>query len=911
MNPYANLILLPKNAQEPEMVDKTEQVAECSYDALNRKMRVRFKAGSKDYYYSYSNVVWYREPKEIPLNQARLAVAGKTLYDVERVLEFGDYWKILFGKGGYRTYKKEEVQVKKNILNQTTSRTLMAYYTTIAEKFGLVISGQNQLIEQYRKCDFISEESVLSDFLQGKSCQNVTMKSSLYFPFGCNLSQMKAVQRALDQKISIIEGPPGTGKTQTILNIIANVVGRGGSVAVVSNNNSAIKNVKEKLEKYQYGFLTAELGKRENREEFILSGQTAYPDYVRGKYYAQSVVQARQEAANIENRLISMFERQNRRAELQQQVADILREQTYFDKYFQENFVQFPIAVNLSKCSSEKILRAWSILRKEGKLTWADRFALWRALGNIRLCFYKGDWKDIILALQHRFYRKRLEELGAELYEIDAVLCGYNQQAELQRLQEVSNYIFKQNLTHRYAGRQERKSFSGDDLWKNPEEFVQEYPVVLSTTFSVKKSLSSDYMYDYIIVDEASQVSLDTAVLAMASAKHMVIVGDRMQLPNVIKQEVKREAEAISNSFQIPFSYRYEENSLLTAACQVFARTEITLLREHYRCHPKIIGFCNQKFYRNKLIIMTHDNGEKDVLKAYITAPGNHARGHMNQRQIDEIAKVVLPELEQNNPKPDIGIISPYCSQTEKLQYAMRGYDISTVHKFQGREKDDIIICTVDNEISEFVDNSNMLNVAVSRARKRLRIVLSDNEKNENTNIGELVRYIRYHNFEVEQSALYSVFDLLYQCYSEQLKKFLSSHKKVSVYDSENIMYNLIEYVLNQDEYAELLVACHFPLNMLIRDYSRLNPEEARYVRNPHSHVDFLIYSRIDKKPLLAIEVDGYQYHRAGTEQWTRDRWKNNILEKYELPLLRFATNGSGERERLELAFQNILGNDE
>ena len=89
-----------------------------------------------------------------------------------------------------------------------------------------------------------------------------------------------------------------------------------------------------------------------------------------------------------------------------------------------------------------------------------------------------------------------------------------------------------------------------------------------------------------------------------------------------------------------------------------------------------------------------------------------------------------------------------------------------------------------------------------------------------------------------------------------------------------------------------------FPLNMLIRDYRRLNPEEARYVSNPHTHVDFLIYSRIDKKPLLAIEVDGYQYHKVGTEQWARDRWKNNILEKYNLPLLRFATNGSGERER-------------
>ena len=44
------------------------------------------------------------------------------------------------------------------------------------------------------------------------------------------------------------------------------------------------------------------------------------------------------------------------------------------------------------------------------------------------------------------------------------------------------------------------------------------------------------------------------------------------------------------------------------------------MLREHYRCHPKIINFCNQKFYRGELIIMTKDEGEKDVLSVVKTA---------------------------------------------------------------------------------------------------------------------------------------------------------------------------------------------------------------------------------------------------------------------------------------------------
>lgn len=58
-------------------------------------------------------------------------------------------------------------------------------------------------------------------------------------------------------------------------------------------------------------------------------------------------------------------------------------------------------------------------------------------------------------------------------------------------------------------------------------------------------------------------------------------------------------------------------------------------------------------------------------------------------------------------------------------------------------------------------------------------------------------------------------------------------------------------------------------------------------------------YNRIGKKPVLAIEVDGYEYHKEDTIQASRDLLKNHIMELYEIPLLRFKTNGSGEREKI------------
>lgn len=518
--------------------------------------------------------------------------------------------------------------------------------------------------------------------------------------------------------------------------------------------------------------------------------------------------------------------------------------------------------------------------------------------------FYNQDISKIITTFQFMYYDTKKNELLREIQNIENYLDSMNENL-LDNLCNDSMQILKDKLVCKYEKSNQRKLFTEEDLWKNPYELLQEYPVILSTTFSSRDSLNTDVVYDYLIMDEASQVDIATGALALSCARNVVIVGDTKQLPNVVTEEIKGKANSIFDSYHLNEGYRFTK-SFLQSILEVIPNVTQTLLREHYRCHPKIINFCNQKFYRGELIIMTEDKGEKDVLSVIKTVPGNHERNHYSQRQIDVIKNEIIPKF--NFDKNETGIIAPYKNQVKATANQVDGIDVDTVHKFQGKEKDNIIISTVDDEISDFADDPYLINVAVSRAKKKLILVVTGNEQSKESNIIDLINYIEYNNFEVIDSQIYSIFDYLYKQYSEERKEFLKNHKKISEYDSENLMYVLIEELLRDSRYSSLDVVCHFPMNMLIRNLELLNEQECKYAMNPATHIDFLIYNRISKKPVLAIEVDGYEYHKNGTVQAARDMLKNHILQLYQIPLLRFQTNGSGERKIIAEWLEKLVG---
>lgn len=833
---------------------------------------------------------------------------------VQEYKHVGSKIEVIFNDGRKFSYNTKNVQVVESQLNDPKSLECFSYLKKLAEEIGLkaeVGDGRviNILEQNYAKIDFVDPKSVLASFLSGNRPESRSPGDSneRVYPFGFNASQKDAVDKALLNQLSVIEGPPGTGKTQTILNIIANVIMRGESVAVVSSNNSAIKNVFEKLEKTNLDFVAAFLGNSTNKRDFIET-QKPLPEMNDWHLNVEARSRLNLELKHRHTALEDKLNKQNELSLLRQELAGFELEQKHFLSFAQVR----EIAEMQNIKTSQKALDLWllsEVMRDEFK-----RVDLWsiikRFINALKfwdrqpafiqnlLEVYPGE--NVLEAFQRRFYELKIQEIGFKVEELKAELLSFDFVSKMSEYRDISLQIFRATLAERYR-ENDRPPYQIEDLQRNAKRFIEDYPLILSTTYSLRSSLSDQVKYDYVIIDESSQVDVCTGALALSCARNAVIVGDLKQLSHVVDSQTKRLTDSIFNEFALNEAYRYSVNSLLSAAIKLYPHVARTLLREHYRCHPKIIEFCNKKFYNNELIILTEEKPGRAPLMVYKTVEGNHARERVNQRQIDVIKQEIIPDNSLSLVDGTLGIITPYRNQTNALQKAFEDLNVKadTVDKFQGQENSVVILSTVDNEISDFTDNANRLNVAISRAIDQLIVVINEGQTLEDRNIGALVSYIEYNNFSVVKSKVQSVFDYLFKSYGQRRKAFLAKHRRVSRYESENLIYAKLQELLIENSGHCLDVAVHVPLRMIIRDVELLNVAELKYAMHSATHVDFLIYDNVSKVPKLVIEVDGVSFHKEGTRQAERDAMKNEILKKYDLPMMRLRTDESGEDQRL------------
>lgn len=866
----------------------TEQVASISRE--NNYWLVRFINSPRIFKYNLARLLYFTQAETIELGEKGLYVHKKRTDAIE-ILRFSDnrytFYRITYPNGYVRYLEPQDIYITRTPIN-SNGGSVWDYLRTLADETGLLVGeDKNILSRQYNLVDLKRDNVPLAQYIGHKrKLSSNKLPSQVYYPFGCNASQKKAVERALTNQVSIIQGPPGTGKTQTILNIVANLLMQQKTILVVSSNNSAVENVAEKLHREGLGFLVAQLGNAENKQAFIKQQSENYPDM--SSWIIQDISTIKHLAQQSLQTVSHSFDKQTKLAELDLEYEELSTEYIYNE---QLNNPILPDIDWLYNKPSKQLMHLLNIcqmmMEKRIKPSFWFRIKWALHLGRHAYSLLGNKIALVVSSLEHAVYKTRLDEIKKEQEEIKEQLQTIDLAQNIKNLTSSSLQLLKNKITKVYTSNS-RPKFTTIDITFQSERFLDEYPVVLSTTYSAKSCISSDMIFDYVIMDEASQVDIKTGALALSCAQNIVIVGDDKQLPNVITKEENIALMALLSSFQIDECYNAATHSFLLSCSKVFKEAPTTLLREHYRCHPKIISFCNKRFYEGNLLAMTTDHREQDVLCVIRTVKGNHARGHLNQREIDVIVQEIMPEL--SSEETSIGIITPYREQAEAINTLLKKDIASTVHKYQGRECDTIIMSMVDNAPTQFSDNINLLNVAISRAKRKLYIVTSGNDIPENTNLAQLISYIRYNNFEVKGSKLRSVFDFLYKQYAAERLAYQAEHKGVSEHLSENLVYDTIIEAINTLDQSNLSVVCHYPLAKLIMDWTLLDEQEQSFAQSPFAHVDFLIYNTLSKKPLLTIEVDGWYFHQDKVVQRERDALKDNILAKYDLTPHRIST---------------------
>ncbi|WP_290049255.1 AAA domain-containing protein [Nocardia nova] len=912
------VVIRRKGDREPE--DQTLKIGEC--EPQGQRVRVRFH-NSREFRYGWERVTLLDRPSTVALgSHTALFVDGSPTDTVEAYLftgppGIGSWWHVRDDKGHWAVHRAEAVQVLPKAAITTRSKEVLRYWHAVTEQ----MTGDAGVLlrKNHEKLSVIHPGSALARILDQRRIEarpDVEVPLPVY-PFRTNISQSAAVRNALRYPISVIDGPPGTGKTQTILNIIASIICRPDStVGVVSFSNSAVDNVFEKLTKEGFGMVAANLGSREKRTRFFDSqvARNATVDALL-RTVRTADKSAADELRKVNRRLDALLEQDRERARLQQRLHAYRLEQRHFQSFFDRRDV--PDAGNLpllQRYSADKLLDfivdtdpEWSRAGNWGQVVdvW-NRYVKYRALRKV-----DAHDIDVVLRIERLYYEKKIAELERQIEQLSKALERNRFDTLRTEQAKLSQQLLREALCVRYSPLP--RTVHTTQYRRDFEQFTRDYPLILSTCHSLQNSIGYAGLLDYLIIDEASQVDLVTVGPALACARNLIVVGDLEQLPPV--------TGTMSDPPPAPdpvFDYR---RSVLSAIIERYGEhLPREMLREHYRCDPDIIEFCNRKFYGGRLIPYTRSTPGLAPMTVVRTRPGNHMRriygaddpmsnGRSNQREIDVIQQEVLPWISADIAPHRIGVTTPYRRQANKLTEALiESIESDSVHRFQGREKDAVVMTTVLDDTPSsraalrFADDPRLINVAVSRAMRLFVLVTHPSELPESRHLRDLIGYIRYRDPDnaIVDSDVASVFDLLYADKTERRRTHPHIDWDRSKWDSENIAATVLEEVLTEPAYHHLGMKSQFKLHdMFTHRLDSLEDRQRDFIRNRSSSFDFIVYNRITTTNMGAVEIDGFHFHEGSPKQRERDEVKNAICRHYNFPLLRLPTTGSGEAAQI------------
>lgn len=191
--------------------NRTKDITDCKYIPETNKYIVTF-AGGKSYPYNSSSITFLKNPQVLNPALFQISLNGKPLYKLQSIYEFNGediYWHIVYGKGYSKTSRKSELEITESCLSESKAVNRLDYLKELASINDLKSDdGEVLLKKQYERMTFVGTNSALANYLYPELYQLCTSTPDfIIFPFGGNARQFQAVENALSNQISVIQGP--------------------------------------------------------------------------------------------------------------------------------------------------------------------------------------------------------------------------------------------------------------------------------------------------------------------------------------------------------------------------------------------------------------------------------------------------------------------------------------------------------------------------------------------------------------------------------------------------------------------------------------------------------------------------------------------------------------------------------
>lgn len=639
-----------------------------------------------------------------------------------------------------------------------------------------------------------------------------------------NIDQLRTIYNALKYPITYVQGPPGTGKTQTLLNLVVNCITNGRTLLISSNNNVPIDGIRNKL-------ILGKYRDKEIRLPVIRLGNS--------KYLSQALKSIKK---------LFAFE-----------TKDVPKEELLF---------------NLKERSKEK-----NKILVEKLKQYEDRIDISQNLEFVNELLKKGT--HYLLGKEQQNLRERLEQIpeidNNDFDNVYEVIKGNHQLLQffyfesLRYLKRLKHKDFDQlraivDLEDEPSQVKQFNKWISED--QNLEKFTRVFPVILSTNLSCR-NLGRRFKFDLLAIDEAGQCDIATSLIPISKCKNMVLIGDTNQLKPIVTFEETRNEELMKR-FDIGKPYSYYANSILSTYKLIDNISRDILLSFHYRCGRKIINYSNMRFYENKLNL-SKNNAVGEVVLLDV----NNVNQKRKNSAIEEAQEIV--RYLKDNRISDAFIITPFRNQEEVLNHYLhtgkeRGeihpsISCGTIHKIQGQENNTIVISTSISRSTSLrtydwiKNNSELINVGVTRARERLVVVADrraiDILSRKDDDLYELIEYAGKNGVsQVAESAA---------------SKFTIGFSNNSAFEDE--FYKTMSHYCT-------IQGTRFERNVKVTD---VFPEEINNPAVNKKEFDGVLYE--GKAPKVIFEINGAE-HLRNKKRVQADKLKMQVVNSKNIQLI-------------------------